>query len=362
MKLLLLSLTLISALASAETTEEPAPPPSKRVLQTALSWMQSEDPARRLAAYRSVHLLGEEALPGFKIALKAALKFHEKRLGNLLNGSAGDGNPYRKLGEALDELATERPRVYALIKTDYKKDSGKIAMLRNEVNAVTRIYDRAKQLTKADTSKIETEVDGVALALVEIQAELKRFEAHNDNEGTTEDERPIKEQKRDALKETFDGDLFLRDKASASKFRTELEARTKVESDNKGFDWANNSQKSFANVQNDERAVMGLNAFLLEERLSAAATGHSRDMKSVGFFAHTSPVKGKASPGDRARLAKFQGGWTGENIFVGSASHISAYNAWFASDGHRFIMFTKGPNRLGLGLVGSHWTLMTGRQ
>ena len=165
MKLLLLSLTLIPALASAETTEEPAPPPSKRVLQTALSWMQSEDSARRLAAYRSVHLLGEEALPGFKIALKAALKFHEKRLGNILNGSAGDGNPYRKLGEALDELATERPRVYALIKTDYKKDSGKIAMLRNEVNAVTRIYDRAKQLTKADTSKIETDVDGVALAV-----------------------------------------------------------------------------------------------------------------------------------------------------------------------------------------------------
>ena len=51
-----------------------------------------------------------------------------------------------------------------------------------------------------------------------------------------------------------------------------------------------------------------------------------------------------------------------ENIFKGSSVYTSAYNGWFASDGHRFIMFARGPNLIGLGPVGNHWTLMTGRR
>ncbi len=52
----------------------------------------------------------------------------------------------------------------------------------------------------------------------------------------------------------------------------------------------------------------------------------------------------------------------GENIFMGSASHNSAYNAWFGSDGHRFIMFSDGPNLIGIGPHGKHWTMMTGKK
>jgi uncharacterized protein YkwD len=47
---------------------------------------------------------------------------------------------------------------------------------------------------------------------------------------------------------------------------------------------------------------------------------------------------------------------------MGSSSHTSAYNAWFGSDGHRFIMFSDRPNLIGIGPHGKHWTMMTGRK
>jgi uncharacterized protein YkwD len=119
--------------------------------------------------------------------------------------------------------------------------------------------------------------------------------------------------------------------------------------------------REFATILNRERSWLGLDPLRLEEKLSAAARGHSQDMASHGFFAHQSPIPGKASPGDRARLAGFTGGWSGENIFAGSASPAAAFGGWFGSDGHRFIMFAAGPNVIGVGVHGSHWTLMTGR-
>ena len=131
---------------------------------------------------------------------------------------------------------------------------------------------------------------------------------------------------------------------------------------NEGCAWANGAQKNFARIQNRERVAMGLGPLHLEEKLSAASTGHSEDMRRLGFFAHQSPVKGKKSPADRARKAGFKHRWSGENIYVGSGSPDAAYSAWFGSDGHRFIMFASGPNLLGLGPVGRHWTLMTGRR
>ena len=84
-------------------------------------------------------------------------------------------------------------------------------------------------------------------------------------------------------------------------------------------------------------------------------------MKALGFFSHTSPVEGKHSFVDRARLAGFKGGASGECIAAGYGSAAAAYQGWFYSDGHRHIMLANGPNVLGIGPVGSHWTLVTGR-
>jgi uncharacterized protein YkwD len=107
---------------------------------------------------------------------------------------------------------------------------------------------------------------------------------------------------------------------------------------------------------------MGLSPLRLESKLSEAATGHSQDMKTLSFFSHTSPVPGKKSFTDRARRASYRGAAVGECIAVGYGNAAAAYRGWFYSDGHRHIMLSRGANVLGIGLAGSHWTFMPGRQ
>ncbi|MDP4791949.1 MAG: hypothetical protein NWR99_08690, partial [Verrucomicrobiales bacterium] len=62
----------------------------------------------------------------------------------------------------------------------------------------------------------------------------------------------------------------------------------------------------------------------------------------------------RSDPGEKNNLAAQQ-----PEI---AATLSKAYDAWFASDGHRFIMMGKGPNVLGVGIAGNHWTMMTGRK
>ena len=330
------------------------------ILRKALEWMKSEDPERRKASYSTMQLLNEEALPKFQTALFSAKSHHEKRLGVILSG--GGASDYQELEENLAQLADERQRVYDLIKIDYKKDPGKIKMLRNEVDGVARIFERASRLAKKDLSKLDEQIEQVAGAIVEISTELARIESHRESEEYELNDDSPEELRKEALADTYDGERYLKFRENRGALQQEIEAQASATKHNAASAWANSAQKDFAHLVNQERGVMGLNPLLLEEKLSDASTGHSKDMKSLGFFAHESPVEGKESPGQRAKVAGYSGRWTGENIYVGSSSHAAAYNAWFGSDGHRFIMFAKGPNQLGIGPVGRHWTMMTGRK
>lgn len=345
---------LFPRLARAEDDKAP----STQVQRTALEWMQSSDPERRQAAYRSVHLFSKEALPSFTAALRKARQFHSKRLSEVLNDQGSNGNPYLKLEPLSEELGPERERIYALIKTDYKKDPTKVRMLRDEFEGIERLYQQATRVTETDPTAFDRKVDALSAILVEIGIEISHFE----DDTIFDPDSTLEQLKEEALSESFDGDRYLQSRAGFTNLRKETEALAAAETANANCSWANSSQKSFATHLNRERAVMGLQPLYLEELLSKAATGHSADMKALGFFSHSSPVKNKRSPGDRARLAGFKGRWTGENIYKGSSSHVGAYNGWFASDGHRFIMFAQGPNLLGIGPVGNHWTLMTGRR
>lgn len=107
------------------------------------------------------------------------------------------------------------------------------------------------------------------------------------------------------------------------------------------------------------RLLVGQNALRIDPKLCEAARGHSEDMKTLGFFAHESPVPGKKSPSDRAAKAGTSGG--GENIYVGSTSPLAANQGWFYSPGHHKNMFSPGYGRVGLGNHGTHWTQMFGR-
>jgi hypothetical protein len=77
-------------------------------------------------------------------------------------------------------------------------------------------------------------------------------------------------------------------------------------------------------------------------------------MGEIGFFDHTSPVKGKAKFTDRIKgqgLAKF--GSAGENIAMISAGQNRAdqfMNMWMNSDGHRANILGEDYNYIGVGV------------
>jgi uncharacterized protein YkwD len=109
---------------------------------------------------------------------------------------------------------------------------------------------------------------------------------------------------------------------------------------------------------NTLRITCGLQPLLIDLKLCEAARLHSADMESLRFFSHESPVPGKSSPFDRARLA----GTTacGENIYMGSSATVDALRGWFLSPGHHKNMLGESPTRQGLGRSGKYWTQMFG--
>ena len=109
---------------------------------------------------------------------------------------------------------------------------------------------------------------------------------------------------------------------------------------------------------NAMRIMCGLQPLLIDLKLCEAARLHSSDMESHRFFSHESPLAGKSSPWDRARLA----GTTacGENIYMGSNATVDALRGWFLSPGHHKNMLGESPTRQGLGHSGKYWTQMFG--
>ena len=105
---------------------------------------------------------------------------------------------------------------------------------------------------------------------------------------------------------------------------------------------------------NQWRLLLGLNALVIDPKLSNACRSHSEDMHTHGFFAHESPLPGKRTPWDRAAQAGTRA--SGENIYMGSTQPSSANKGWFYSPGHHKNMFKASHTRIGLGRYQKHWT------
>ena len=105
------------------------------------------------------------------------------------------------------------------------------------------------------------------------------------------------------------------------------------------------------------RYLLGLSLLRLDDKLTLAARDHSSDMATLGFFAHSSPIAGKKSPGDRA--ARFGTSAGAENIAAGHATGAGAIRGWWYSPGHHRNMLG-GHARVGLGRSGELWTQMFG--
>lgn len=108
---------------------------------------------------------------------------------------------------------------------------------------------------------------------------------------------------------------------------------------------------------NEMRMLLGLAPVLIDPKLHEAARGHSKDMATLKFFSHESPVPGKKTPWDRAKLAGTTA--SAENIYAGSPSPQAANMGWFLSPGHHVNMFGNH-RRCGMGRYEGTWTQMFG--
>lgn len=350
-----LTFLLLFAGSLAAFGQANTPPPE--FVERAGQWMISTDPSKRQAAYRSWLQLGAGAMDAYEKALRSTLKYHDQKIDKLARGE-GASNPYEAHDVAFSELETERERVMALIRTDWNKDGKKVAMLREEMEGLTKLHAKVNKLASANTSSFDASLDASVLGMFEITRELERFDLEAESKQLDDEQLQSK-----LVSDHIHGAhlVKLRNRLQITRDAvSRLEEATKANKE--GGRWIDGGMREFSIVLNRERDICGLAPLRLEEKLSDACKGHSADMARLGFFAHESPVPEKKSPWDRARLAGFAGNASGENIFMGSTNFQAAYNGWFGSDGHRFIMFADGPNVLGLGISGVHWTLMTGRK
>ena len=105
------------------------------------------------------------------------------------------------------------------------------------------------------------------------------------------------------------------------------------------------------------RVRLGLRALAIDPKLCIAARDHSNDMRTLGFFAHESPVEGKRTPMDRAARAGTSA--HSENIAGGQSTGAGANEGWWYSPGHHKNM-TGDHARVGLGRSETIWTQMFG--
>lgn len=109
-------------------------------------------------------------------------------------------------------------------------------------------------------------------------------------------------------------------------------------------------EQAMINEINKERASAGLAPVKIDLRLAEVAQLKANDMKTNGYFSHTSPTYG--SPFDMLRAAGIQYRAAGENI-ARNRSVDFAMAAFMSSDGHRKNILNPAYTHVGVGVVSS---------
>jgi len=116
-------------------------------------------------------------------------------------------------------------------------------------------------------------------------------------------------------------------------------------------------------LTNQERRAAGCGEVTTDERLRAAARGHSQDMATHDYFSHTG--RDGSSFVDRAQAAGYPSP-AGENIAYGYATPADVMRGWMNSDGHRRNILNCSHRTIGVGLAYApngrpYWTQVFGR-
>lgn len=110
-------------------------------------------------------------------------------------------------------------------------------------------------------------------------------------------------------------------------------------------------EQAMINEINKERAAAGLSPLKVDLRLVDVAQMKALDMKTNGYFSHTSPTYG--SPFDMLKNAGIQYRSAGENI-ARNMSVDAAMTAFMNSDGHRKNILNPAYTHVGVGVVSSN--------
>ena len=116
-------------------------------------------------------------------------------------------------------------------------------------------------------------------------------------------------------------------------------------------------------LTNQERRAAGCGEVTTDERLRAAARGHSQDMAENDYFSHTG-LDGSSFV-DRARAQGYPSP-AGENIAYGYATPADVMEGWMNSEGHRNNILNCSHTTIGVGLAYDangrpYWTQVFGR-
>ena len=351
----MLRFLLLSALA-ATCLSTSAPAAITPAQATQVSRLLGSDlPEERAGAIRGVRQQGAAVRETYQPLLEKAQTVHKERLKAHISGSLP---VLRKFSESHEKWATAREACLVLVfeKTDH--EARKLAELARSYTAAERAMKEVSRHLKSPPSGL-TAWQHAATALNELEAEIAWCRDAPESDQDHFRNQPAGER----VKETASGPEFLK---LAAPYQERLDAQAALGKatryNEKEIRWPAPVLTAFMEVINARRHVLGQQTLRLDERLSKCAHGHSAAMQRLKFFSHESPIEGHKTPWDRAKQAEFEGNCTGENIYMGSTAAEAAYMAWWESDGHRFIMFQKDANALGLGLAGNYWTLNTGRR
>lgn len=115
-----------------------------------------------------------------------------------------------------------------------------------------------------------------------------------------------------------------------------------------------------------QQAMPAVAPVKLNDTLSAAALGHSRDMARNNYFDHT--ARDGSQPADRATRAGYRWRAVGENIAAGQPTPEAAMVGWLKSPGHCVNLMRAEYTEMGIAFAvnrgaesGIYWTQMFGR-
>ena len=317
--------------------------------------LSSSEPTDRASAVKTVRGQGVSVHKAYLPLLEKAQSVHQERL----ETSISEGlSVLKKFAQAQEEWVTARDACLLTVFEKTGKDSQKLVGLGSSYAAADKAMQDVSRSMEIPPGSLTVWRDPAA-ALNELDAEI-----HWCLNTTESQQNPWRGQSAEERAGKIpNGPEFLR---MTGIYQERLGARTAMEMvkhfNGKEIRWSTPELTAFMELINSRRYTLGQETLRLDERLSRSAYGHSEAMQRLEFFSHQSPIEGHKTPWDRAKKAEFEGTCTGENIYMGSTAPEAAYKAWWESDGHRFIMFKKDVNTLGLGVAGNYWTLNIGQR